>query len=360
MENQRYDYLDSLRGIAILGVILTHIPILVQPSSIHLNFLSSSGQYGVQLFYIISGYTIALSYHRRNESTARFYVRRFFRIAPMFYVAVLVYTIINGFSADYWAPNGKSWYHVVLTIFFLNGWNPETINSVVPGGWSIAIEATFYLIFPIFIRFIGNVNKTLLYLSFFFIFSCILRFFLKELLVVNYNDSQKYIVHNYLDFYFFTQFPVFIMGILCYQINDYVKIEKNTSRVILVGLLFILIGLMEIQSYADLIPRSYFYSVFFFFLLLMLREHKNIFFNNYIFKSIGVLSYSLYLNHFVAIYFMLYILKLNEIVLDVNNYTFVIVFLCILLISTCMSILTYLYVEKLGIKLGNKLIILIK
>ena len=48
-----------------------------------------------------------------------------------------------------WAPNGVEWYYVPLTALFLNGYHPEMVTSVVPGGWSIVVEMTFYLVLPL-------------------------------------------------------------------------------------------------------------------------------------------------------------------------------------------------------------------
>ena len=42
-------------------------------------------------------------------------------------------------------------YDNLSTAFFLHGLHPEAINSVIPGGWSIAVEMTFYLFFPKYI-----------------------------------------------------------------------------------------------------------------------------------------------------------------------------------------------------------------
>ena len=55
-----------------------------------------------------------------------------FRIAPMFYVGILAYTLMEGFSPTYWTPNGVKWWFIPITATFLHGFNPETINSIVP------------------------------------------------------------------------------------------------------------------------------------------------------------------------------------------------------------------------------------
>ena len=51
---RKYDYIDALRGMAILGVILTHSSLFVKPTSQTLLSLMGEGARGVQLFYVAS------------------------------------------------------------------------------------------------------------------------------------------------------------------------------------------------------------------------------------------------------------------------------------------------------------------
>jgi peptidoglycan/LPS O-acetylase OafA/YrhL len=149
---RKYKFIDALRGYAILGVILVHSTQSVTPVSGVLKCIAESGAKGVQLFFVASALTLSMSWHSRNSQEMspirNFYLRRFFRVAPMFYVAIVFYLFLNGFAPSYWAPNGIQWWFVPLTVLFLNGFHPESITSVVPGGWSIAVEMNFYLILP--------------------------------------------------------------------------------------------------------------------------------------------------------------------------------------------------------------------
>ena len=55
---------------------------------------------------------------------------------------------------------------MILTALFLHGWHPETINSVVPGGWSIAAETSFYLLLPLLFRLVTTRTRALAFLLF--------------------------------------------------------------------------------------------------------------------------------------------------------------------------------------------------
>lgn len=57
----------------------------------------------------------------------------------MFWLAIPFFLLLNG-KAPAW--------EVATIALFVHGFHPQSINSVVPGGWSIAVEMTFYAVFP--------------------------------------------------------------------------------------------------------------------------------------------------------------------------------------------------------------------
>ena len=90
---------------------------------------------------------------RLDLAAARsFYLRRFFRIAPLFWIAIVFYLLVTrGRGITNFAPDGVGASDVLLTFFFLHSSSVTAYNSVVPGGWSIAVEMQFYLLFPLLI-----------------------------------------------------------------------------------------------------------------------------------------------------------------------------------------------------------------
>jgi peptidoglycan/LPS O-acetylase OafA/YrhL len=91
---EKLDYIDVLRGIAILMVMLVHTSQAVNGVSQLVGDIARSGQMGVQLFFVASAYTLCFSRIRRAEEKQllfSFWIRRFFRIAPLYYVAAIAY-----------------------------------------------------------------------------------------------------------------------------------------------------------------------------------------------------------------------------------------------------------------------------
>jgi exopolysaccharide production protein ExoZ len=152
---QRNQSLDLLRGAAVLLVVASHCASETTSAVPGLTALAMDyGQLGVQLFFIVSGYTMMLTFGDRIDPAAvrSFYVRRVFRIVPLFWIAIVFYLLFTrGEGFRIWAPHGISAGDVLLTFLFLHWGSVTAFNSVVPGGWSIAVEMQFYLLFPLVI-----------------------------------------------------------------------------------------------------------------------------------------------------------------------------------------------------------------
>src|SRR4029077_7016935 len=120
---RRNQSLDLLRGMAILMVVAAHCGLTTTSFVPGLAaVVGGYGQLGVQLFFIVSGYTMMLTYGDRVDLAAAraFYIRRVFRIVPLFWIALVFYLLVTrdeGFRE--WAPDGVSARDVLLTIFFL-------------------------------------------------------------------------------------------------------------------------------------------------------------------------------------------------------------------------------------------------
>ena len=141
-------YLDGLRGIAILMVLMIHSAQLIAGLPEAARNLTFYGVRGVQLFFIVSGLTLMLNYARKPFHPANFAARRFFRIAPMFYAGALLYLTLVAVTDASLPTRSATGLDVTATVLFLHGWLPSAINTVVPGGWSIGAEAMFYVMFP--------------------------------------------------------------------------------------------------------------------------------------------------------------------------------------------------------------------
>ena len=154
--------LDGLRAVAILIVIIFHTMFFggglwSQSFSGLTTQLILTGRYGVDVFFLLSGFLIANllfgEYARTNRiSLRRFYARRTARIFPAYYftlavIAVLVHT--NSLSPLFLGKPKQeilagAWAYLV----YLNNYFPGTYML---WAWSLAIEEQFYLLLPGFL-----------------------------------------------------------------------------------------------------------------------------------------------------------------------------------------------------------------
>lgn len=158
-EPDKLIYVDTLRGIAVLLVILVHTS---QRIYLPLNtYLASSyGQMGVQLFFVLSAYTLCLSMDRggSRSSLSFYYLRRYFRIAPLYYFGIMFYVLSK--VASGYNDTDLTFENVLSNVLFLHGFHPAANNTIVPGGWSIGLEMAFYLIFPFIFFFYKDYLKS--------------------------------------------------------------------------------------------------------------------------------------------------------------------------------------------------------
>lgn len=208
--------LDLLRGLAIAGVMAIHASQSF-PSNIHaVDYAFMCGWTGVNVFYFVSAMTMCLMWTQRTETnpTGKFYIRRTLRIAPLFWVAIPVYLVINGTGPSSNAPGGIGPLQVILTATFLHGFWPDSVNSVVPGDWSIAAEMMFYLVFPLLITAFGS--RRHLYLALAIVLHlvnvCLFKPFAFAQFSAYYGPGHEAFVWNALHISFLNQLPVFLVG----------------------------------------------------------------------------------------------------------------------------------------------------
>ena len=144
--------LDTIRGLAILGVVLHHAFYWVRDLSLYSPwqrvFLRTMGigQYGVNLFFVLSGFLITgilLSARDRPDYFKRFYVRRVLRILPAYYLTLLILVVFKITS------KGFLWMSLLYSsnLSLLLG-----IPMSYAVLWSLAVEEHFYLVWPAAVR----------------------------------------------------------------------------------------------------------------------------------------------------------------------------------------------------------------
>ncbi len=139
--------LDLLRSLAILLVVLFHMPL--EPAPAVLGVTEQCGWMGVDLFFVLSGFLIGsqlLRPYLRNQQPSlwAFYLKRAFRVLPAFWVVLFVYVLVPGFREQ---PNLPD---VWRFLTFTQNFGLEA-PAAFSHAWSLCVEEHFYLFFPILV-----------------------------------------------------------------------------------------------------------------------------------------------------------------------------------------------------------------
>ncbi len=181
---KRIPELDGLRGIAILSVLVYHYFAeqgQVSPSTIsyYSQRLVQMGWSGVDLFFVLSGFLIGgiLLSHRESPNYYRtFYIRRFFRIVPIYFLWITAYVLIATFGYNFILRHSNSGvlahpdFAVYQHYLFLQNLYLFPYAGIAGAWfshlWSLAVEEQFYLFSPLVIRLVsGRVLKGLLFIA---------------------------------------------------------------------------------------------------------------------------------------------------------------------------------------------------
>ncbi len=231
-KNRRLRGLDSLRGLAISLVVIFHVQLRFGAPGI-VGKVALLGYNGVQLFFIVSGVTMCYMWAARKDErweTGKFLIRRLCRIAPPFWFAIVFYMLWRQFGMSNLEPAQAS--DVVLTALLIHGLSAHAINLVVPGGWSIAAEAGFYVLFPLMVRRLATSSQRLWAALALYVVCTACAFVLEHHFAVD--DTVIY-------YSLLTQLPIFLLAMALFEMLFSFP-KPRVGAVVLVAALWMLIA----------------------------------------------------------------------------------------------------------------------
>ncbi|WP_332606321.1 acyltransferase family protein [Acinetobacter sp. ESBL14] len=236
----RHHSIDSLRFISICLVLLHHfnIPYKLFDTSINFQILgenittlfAQNGNYGVTMFFVISGYLITSHTIKRwgalNQINTRdFYISRFARIMPTLILLICLVNLLGAFELKPFmtqAPNGimvaQSTVNLAALTFWMNiliienGW----VNYALGVLWSLSVEEVFYVLFPLTALLFKKKN--------YFLFACVaLIVFAPYFRYLHYaEESGAYLYH------YFSSFDGIAFGCIAALIAPQLKFQAKT------------------------------------------------------------------------------------------------------------------------------------
>lgn len=343
----RLKYIDSLRGIASLIVVLFHLIDIffsnfqfgkseAEISQIKIFARSIfNGSDWVSFFFVLSGFSLSLFYLKNDTEIdlKKFYIKRFFRIYPLY-----LFILFTSFFLFY---STTSWSAFMSQLFLFN-----YSNGLIPPSWSLSIEWIGSLLIPFFIM-LFRYNKNYFY-------------YLTVISLLLYNGIGN------VQSSFFGFMINFLLGIILADL--YLKKQlKPLKKYLIIVIPFIILAFSSrwlidyspqikylIHFVTDILNmdfHQFFYvlSAFgsFFLLYIVLQNSRIQYILSYkIFVFLGTISFSIYLIHYLIIhlvfnYFVDYFSFINNEMLHGS----VSILSLVILVILC-STITYYLIEK--------------
>lgn len=257
--------LNGIRALSVFIVILFHFydvlkrfPIRPR-SSQEIDLIFTNLRFGVDLFFILSGFLISAGIRQefnkyKNFSFKNFYIRRALRIFPAYYFYLIItslYLIKSVYFSSLIGPELISKQNELSRILFDYLYLSNYISGALPHSWSLAVEEQFYILFPLlsyFILFRTNKKIRIAVLAGLYLLPLFFRIYHHKVCGPDINFSCIY-------YPFHTRFDSIVIGIIIMELRYEWEIEK--SRFLnSITLSFLLLFSITMLGYAHLIDTA--------------------------------------------------------------------------------------------------------
>jgi exopolysaccharide production protein ExoZ len=340
MKIDRNKGLDWLRGLMALSIMVYHLQKFLFSDPGSQSLVGRLGIYGVSIFFILSGLSMALVYKRficSLRSSNFFLVRRLFRIVPLMCLAIALQLVLNILRLG---DDGQLRASLPAIVSLIN-------KNIPVGSWSIFDELIFYLLTPAIIMIynrstrIGN-GITLITILIGFIYS---------ILMLNPNTTliaQWGVYINPINHFFF-----YTTGIAIYY-NFHEKSIGQASNIILFLVCFGLFAALPYSGNQIAIVAG-FHRVIFYLLcscIVFSFYQFTLPLPNFLQKPLelfGLSTYSVYMFHVIVLRYLLLIFKGDAVLSKMT------IFFLTILLTVPLSLLSYYFFESPFIRLGKKI-----
>ncbi len=231
------------RFIAALTVVFFHYGPTAFPASLSwLHESVTAGPIAVNYFYVLSGFIMAIAYYKPSQdkplNKRRYWIHRFARIYPVYLLALLLMA----------AANSKEILESPLTLplhlGMLQAWIPGYPMTLNNPGWSLSVEAFFYLSFPFLLALIYKTGVKYLAII------CIIIWVITQYVLITSINSPAYtgksLLHDFVYYHPLMHINAFIAGLLCGVLfKQSADKLKPTKTIYLVASFLLIVVLLE-------------------------------------------------------------------------------------------------------------------
>lgn len=347
--------IDGCRALACLGVFIVNYlnKMSFDSSGYFLDFGKISGRFGIVTLIVLSGFGLSIPFWRalaskhRFPSTIHFWVRRFLRIAPLYYICLIALILHN----EVWRES-QGWLDIWLHFTFLYNYSNEFYYSLNPVFWVLAFFMHFYLVLPIlFLLGKGGTKNALGVFISVMLLSYLAHHYLSSLAHAGATGTKIPVLTKS----FFAYLPHFLMGTLAgwlYLVCDRKGILASSRYFRWTAfwfLLVLIVGVLgaRIAGYMELPYAVYHFPVTPVLVALLIISaamgSASTFLESMPVRYFALLSYGIFVFHYPVINLSLRLLpRLN---VDPHQHLFLTAVFA-LLVTTGIAALTYVCVEK--------------
>lgn len=342
-------WINSLKGIAIIGVIIVHSAQGSQTFPSSLKNIIAFGQQGVQIFILLSGFLSYMSYEKRVVNNLQkpfvWQLKKLIGILPVYYLCLVVYCVINN--------NQISVGNLISHIFLVFDFFPQYYNGIIEIAWYVSLLTMWDLILPIIYKLINSLEKSILS---YVIISVICA---TILMIVNTNvdisDSNLWVYLNVCSP--LVRFPIFFLGVMTYHFSRYLQnIDFKRKRLFSVSLLLLSMIFIDGEikgintvSYLGTYERNALWMVIF---VMSISVYQWKVVDNKVFQKVGKNTYSIFLFHMLLVNFFDKTLSITN--MGICEWGGKIIIICV--VSYMFSLAIEKFYNKPVIKILNKML----
>lgn len=288
----------------------------------------------------------------RQSWALEYFVKRFFRIAPLYYCILAGMVLWKAFR---WQIFEQSLETMVLNLTFTFGFAPWV--GIIKGGWTVGVEMLFYAIFPVFLLTVRSMPATLVLL----LLSVTVTYAARSTLQTHFESHVSQYGYNWAYFSFPANLCYFVFGILAFRVAAHADKSSTTIRWLVPAFSVVTLGALMFAKPGSVLfqwkDEAIVWGLGFGSLCLWKSTRPSPWCANRFFEYLGERGYSIYLLHPIAIVLLKSALQdvYALLIPQVGAYAYFACFIVLLVPLLLLAELTYRFIEVPGIAFGSSM-----